>query len=56
MGLPPEDFELILKLGVWARTQVEKGTMVGRIIEQRFSAYVVRRIGRRKIITKRDAV
>lgn len=50
----PEEFELILKLGVWARTQVEKGTMVGRIIEQRFSAYEVRRIGRRKIATKRD--
>jgi hypothetical protein len=52
----PEEFELILKLGVWARTQVEMGTMVGRIIEQRFSAYEVRRIGRRKIATKRDGV
>ncbi len=52
----PEEFELILKLGVWARTQVEKGTMVGRTIEQRFSAYEVGRIGRRKIATKRDGV
>lgn len=51
----PEEFELILKLGVWARTQVEKGTMVGRIIEQRFSAYEATRIGRRKSATKRDS-
>lgn len=52
----PEEFELILKLGVWARTQVKKGTTVGRMIEQRFSAYEVRRIERRKPITKRDVV
>ena len=43
-----EEFELILKLGVWARTQVETDTTVGRAIEQNFSQYDARRIGRRK--------
>jgi 5-methylcytosine-specific restriction endonuclease McrA len=52
----PEEFELILKLGVWARTQVEKGTIVGQIIEQRFSAYEATRISRRKSTIKRDGV
>jgi 5-methylcytosine-specific restriction endonuclease McrA len=44
----PEEFELILKLGVWARTQVEKGTAVGRAIETQFSTYEVSRHRRRK--------
>jgi hypothetical protein len=48
----PEEFELILKLGVWARTQVEKDTLVGRSIERQFSQYEARRIGRRKNPTK----
>jgi hypothetical protein len=52
----PEEFELILKLGVWARTQVEKGTIVGQSIEQRFSAYEATRIGRRKSTIKMDCV
>jgi len=43
-----EEFQLILKLGVWARTQVETGTSVGRLIEQGFQKYEARRIGRRK--------
>jgi len=47
----PEEFELILKLGVWARTQVERGTAVGRAIEKKFSAYEVARHGRRKSAT-----
>jgi hypothetical protein len=49
----PEEFELILKLGVWAHTQIEKGTMVRRSIEQHFSEYEAKRIGRRKSKTKR---
>ena len=43
----PEEFQLILKLGVWARTQIEQGTRVGRFIEQRFSKYEAGRIRRR---------
>lgn len=44
----PAEFELILKLGVWARTQVEKGTAVGLEIETKFSAQDARRHARRK--------
>ena len=49
-----EEFELILKIGVWARTQVETGTAVGRTIEIDFSKYEARRIGRRKDTTTND--
>jgi hypothetical protein len=44
----PEEFELILKLGVWARTQVERGTAVGAAIEEEFTKYEAKRIRRRK--------
>lgn len=44
----PAEFELILKLGVWARTQVEKGTAVGQEIETKFSAQDVKCHARRK--------
>lgn len=43
-----EEFRLILKLGVWARTKVELGTTIGQVIEQDFSKYEARRIGRLK--------
>ena len=46
-----EEFELILKLGVWARTQVETGTAVGQAIDEQFSRYEARRIVRRKSTT-----
>ena len=44
----PEEFELILKIGVWARTQVEKGTPVGRNIESGFLKSEAKRLNRRK--------
>ena len=44
----PEEFELILKLGVWARTEVEKGTSVGLVIEKKFSQKEAKRQARRK--------
>ena len=47
----PEEFELILKIGVWARTQVEKGTAVGDAIAVGFEAAELRRIGRRRTAT-----
>lgn len=43
-----EEFELILKLGVWSRTQIEKGTKAGRQIEALFQQAEERRIARRK--------
>lgn len=42
------EFEVIMKLGVWARTQVEKRTNVGRLIEERFSGHEAKRVNRRK--------
>ncbi len=35
----PEEFQLILKLGVWARTQIEKETGVGMRIAEGFVKY-----------------
>ncbi len=43
-----EEFELILKLGVWARTQVETSTPVGRMIEERFTKHEATRAARRR--------
>ena len=43
----PQEFELILKLGVWARSQIERATVVGKAISTAFAAYELRRAGRR---------
>jgi hypothetical protein len=43
-----EEFELIVKLGVWARTQIEHGTGVGAEIEELFSRHEKKRVGRQK--------
>lgn len=48
----PEEFEIIMKLGVWARTEVEKGTKVGKLIEEKYTAYDNRRTARRKHTSK----
>ena len=42
------EFQEILKLGVWARTQVEKSTPLGREIASRFSRHEERRRARQK--------
>ena len=52
----PQEFELILKLGVWVRTQIEKGTDIGAEIEHKFTAYEAKRIARRKSQTGNDSV
>ena len=44
----PEEFQLILKLGVWARTQIEKDSPAGRNICEKFAQYEKRREARRK--------
>lgn len=44
----PEEFLLILKLGVWVRTQIENGTPLGAEIDKRFSAHDAARDRRRK--------
>jgi 5-methylcytosine-specific restriction endonuclease McrA len=44
----PAEFQLILKLGVWARTEVERGTKLGSGVAAAFMAHEARRIRRRK--------
>lgn len=43
----PEEIRLILKLGVWAKTQVVRGTRVGQKIEDKYMDYESARITRR---------
>jgi 5-methylcytosine-specific restriction endonuclease McrA len=43
-----EEFQLILKLGVWIRTQVEESTPIGREVASGFTAHERRRINRTK--------
>jgi 5-methylcytosine-specific restriction endonuclease McrA len=44
----PEEFQLILKLGVWARTEIEKGTKMGKELSKKFLQKEKQRVGRRK--------
>jgi hypothetical protein len=43
-----EEFQWILKLGVWLRTQVENETITGQKVGQQFCEHERRRAGRRK--------
>jgi hypothetical protein len=45
----PEEFELILKLGVWSKTQVMRGTKIGKAIQEQFAKHEGRRTARRKL-------
>lgn len=47
-----EEFQLIIKLGVWVRTQIEKSTELGKNIGTKFLKYEESRIKRRKKINK----
>jgi 5-methylcytosine-specific restriction endonuclease McrA len=42
----PEEFQYILKLGVWARTQIERGTTVGNNVATAFAGHEARRVKR----------
>lgn len=44
----PEEFQEILRLGVWLRTQIEKGTPVGRSAAKSHLAHQKQRVGRRE--------
>jgi hypothetical protein len=44
----PQEFQCILKLGVWARTQLERGTTVGNDVASAFAGYEARKVKRRK--------
>ena len=43
----PEEVQYIMKLGVWARTQIERGTIVGNNVARAFAGYEIRRVKRR---------
>jgi hypothetical protein len=45
-----EEFQWILKLGVWLRTQIEKGTKIGRNAAEDFCGHDRRRATRRKSV------
>ena len=44
----PEEFQEILRMGVWLRTQIEKETKVGQLSGAAFIKYERGRISRRK--------
>lgn len=44
----PEEFQLVMKLGIFVKTQIERGTVLGRAVGLAFTAYERRRMGRRK--------
>jgi 5-methylcytosine-specific restriction endonuclease McrA len=44
----PKEFQYVLKIGVWARLQIEKGTPLGRGIALGFASYERSRERRRK--------
>jgi hypothetical protein len=48
----PEAFELILRIGVLARTEVGKGTKVGKEVAKKFLQKEKQRIRRRKSTSK----
>ena len=43
----PEEFQYLLKIGIWARTQIEKGTPLGMEIAGGFAKHELRREIRR---------
>ena len=43
----PEEFQWVLKIGVWARKQMEGSSALGSEMLRRFAAYENHRIGRR---------
>ena len=43
----PKEFQYILKLGVWARTQIERGAIVGNDVARAFAGHEARRAKRR---------
>jgi len=43
-----EELQLILKLGVWLRTQIERGTTIGLLAATAFASYERSRAGRNK--------
>jgi len=51
-----EEFQWILKLGVWLRTQIERGTTTGQEVGQKFCEHEQRRAARRKPSSSKQRV
>ena len=51
-----DEFQWILKLGVWMRTQIEKGTPIGQTAGEKFCEHERRRARRRKLVTARKRI
>jgi len=49
-----EEFQWILKLGVWLRTQIETEKPIGRVVGQKFCEHERRRVGRRKPVPSKE--
>ena len=43
-----EEFQEIMKLGVWVRTQIERNTKIGKQAAEKFVRYEMQRVARRK--------
>jgi len=43
-----EEFQEIMKLGVWVRTQIERNTKIGNQAAEKFVRYEMQRVARRK--------
>ncbi|MDY6970329.1 MAG: HNH endonuclease [Spirochaetota bacterium] len=43
-----EEFQEILKLGVWIRTQIERETAIGKLVADKFFKYEIQKRNRRK--------
>lgn len=44
----PQEINWILKLGVWAKTEIQKGTTIGTMMGEKFITYETQRENRRK--------
>lgn len=44
----PEEFQLVLKLGVWAKTQIEKNTLLGKAMAEGFGRHEAARKRRKR--------
>jgi hypothetical protein len=49
-----EEFQWIIKLGVWLRTQIERGMPIGRAAGQKFCEHERRRAVRRKLAPSKE--
>jgi hypothetical protein len=52
----PEEFQWVLKIGVWARLQMEKGGQLGDLMLSGFAGHEKRRKSRRRSPSRKPGV